>query len=168
VAEAQQINPRTPPPPPPSATPAAPTSAPGGDPATPPTAPAEEAKPIDPSTPPPPPPETETPATPPEAVFDPLHAERSYNVGMFYLKKGNVDAAIDRLLESAHYEPSLAKPWKVLGEAYEKKGMIPSAVDAYKQYLDLNPKAEDAARIQKRISILEEKVEKESSKTTSH
>ena len=124
---------------------------------------------IDPSTPPPPPPpETPAaPAAPPEPVFDPLHAERSVDVGMFYLRKGNYDAAIDRFIEAARYEPALAKPWKLLGETYEKKGAYPSAIESYKKYLELLPQAVDAAKVQKRISLLEEKVVKVSSKAVS-
>ncbi len=118
--------------------------------------------PIDPSKPPPPPPET-----PPEAVFDPLHAERSFNVGTFYLKLGHLDAAIDRLQESARYEPSLAKPWKALGEAYEKKEAIASAIEAYKKYLQLQPDAPDAAKLQKHIAQLEEKAATDAPKVSS-
>lgn len=90
------------------------------------------------------------------------------DVGTFYLKAGKVDAAIERFLEAAHYEPSLAKPWRSLGEAYEKKGVNSSAIEAYKKYLELLPTAEDAKKIQKRISLLEEKVEKEPTKTAAH
>jgi tetratricopeptide (TPR) repeat protein len=144
---AQQVDPSTPPPPPPPEAPAA--------------------QPIDPSTPPPPPP-AEAPAAPSEPVFDPLHAERSVDVGTFYLKAGKIDAAIDRFIEAAHYEPSLAKPWRLLGEAYEKKGAYPSAIESYKKYLELLPGAEDAKKVQKRISLLEEKIGKESSKAATH
>jgi Tfp pilus assembly protein PilF len=120
---------------------------------------------------PPPPPsadEAPTPAASSESVFDPLHAERSVAVGTFYLNAGKYDAAIERFIEAANYEPSLAKPWKFLGEAYEKKGANASALDSYRKYLELNPRAADAAKVQKRISVLEEKVGKESSKAVSH
>ena len=86
------------------------------------------------------------------------------DVGTFYLKAGKIDAAISRFLEAAHDEPALAKPWKMLGEAYEKKDDYPNAIDAYKKYLELLPQAGDAPKIQKRISQMEEKVGKESSK----
>ena len=120
--------------------------------------------------PPPPPSADETPTTaaPSEPVFDPLHAERSVAVGTFYLNTGKYDAAIERFIEAANYEPSLAKPWRLLGEAYEKKGAYPSALDSYRKYLDLNLQAADTAKVQKRISLLEGKVGKESSKTAAH
>jgi len=90
------------------------------------------------------------------------------DVGTFYLKTGKVDAAISRFLEAAHDEPSMAKPYRLLGEAYEKKDDFPRAIEAYKKYLELLPQASDAAKVQKHISQLDEKVEKESSKANSH
>ncbi|MGH9678478.1 MAG: tetratricopeptide repeat protein [Candidatus Acidiferrales bacterium] len=130
---------------------------------TPPAAPAAAAQPIDPSVPPPPP-----PAEPPEPVFDPLHANRSMNVGTFYLNSGKIDAAISRFLEASQYEPSMAKPWKMLGEAYEKKDDYSNAINSYKKYLDLLPEAGDAEKIRKRISDLSEKKEREASRENSH
>jgi tetratricopeptide (TPR) repeat protein len=167
---AQQINPRQPPPPPPAApadasapaTPAASSSAP--------TAHADaKPQPIDPTIPPPPPPPPEdaapeAPTAPTGPVFDPLHAQRSLDVGKFYLNKGSYDAAIDRFIEASNYQPSLAVPWKMLGEAYEKKHEFAKAVDAYNKYLDLLPRAADAAKIKKAISDLAEKSAQESPK----
>jgi tetratricopeptide (TPR) repeat protein len=140
LLRAQQISPTTPPPPPPA-----------------------EAPPISPSTPPPPPPEA-----PPAPVFDPLHAERSIEVGTFYLKKGNYEAAIDRFLDATQLQPKLAKPWRLLGEAYEKKHEDGRAIESYKKYLDLFPGAEDAAKVQKRIASLEEKTGQQASKHPAH
>jgi len=120
-----------------------------------------QAQQINPAIPPPPPlPEApvEQPEPPPEQpVFDPLHAEKSMEVGTFYLKKGNYDAAIDRFIDVTHFQPKLAKPWKFLGEAYEKKHANTNALDAYRKYLELLPNAEDAEKIKKRIAALEEK-----------
>jgi tetratricopeptide (TPR) repeat protein len=97
-------------------------------------------------------------------VFDPLHAQRSLDIGTFYLKKGAYDAAIDRLVEAANYQPSLAAPWKLLGEAYEKKREYSKAADSYNKYLQILPHAADAARIKKLIADLEEKSAQESPK----
>lgn len=171
---AQQINPREPPPPPPAATADATpshTDAPGTSAAS--SSPAHadaKPQPIDPSVPPPPPREEdaapETPAAPAAPAFDPLHAQRSLDVGKFYLNKGSYDAAIDRFIEASNYQPSLAAPWKMLGEAYEKKHEYSKAADAYNKYLDLLPHAPDAARIKKTITDLQEKVPQESPKKT--
>ena len=156
---AQQVNPRVPPPPP---------SPPANTPAAAPTAPpATPAQPIDPTIPPLPPSEdslSEPPPAPSGPVFDPLHAERSINIGTFYLKKGSYDAAIDRFVEASNYQPTLAMPWKLLGEAYEKKREYTKAVEAYNKYLQILPHAADAAKIKKLISELEEKAAQESPK----
>jgi tetratricopeptide (TPR) repeat protein len=134
------------------------------------TAPSMGAQQIDPSTPPPPPP-AEAPPEPPapaEPVFDPLHAQKSIDVGTFYLKKGNYDAAIDRFMDATRLQPKLAITWKLLGEAYEKKHDNGSAIDSYKKYLELYPGAEDAAKVKKRIALLEEKTGQQASRRPPH
>src|SRR5712671_985006 len=124
---------------------------------------------IDPSTPPPPPAEAPPePPAPAEPVFDPLHAQRNIEVGAFYLKKGNYDAAIDRFMDATRLQPKLAIPWKLLGEAYEKKHDNGGAIDAYKKYLELFPNAVDAAKVKKRIALLEEKSGQEAFKRPPH
>jgi tetratricopeptide (TPR) repeat protein len=166
---AQQINPRVPPPPPADSS-SGTSSAPVASGASPvPTTRSSEAKPqpIDPTIPPPPPPEdatAEAPAPPAKPIFDPLHAQRSMEVGRFYMNKGAYDAAIDRFIEAANYQPSLAAPWKALGEAYEKKHEYSKAAEAYNKYLEVLPRAPDAAKIKKAVSDLEEKSSQESSK----
>ena len=162
---AQQVNPRVPPPPPPAEAPAVPpaatTSAP---PAVPPPA---ATQPIDPTVPPPPPSEDsepDPPAAPSGPVFDPLHAERSLEIGKFYFNKGAYDAAIDRFVEASNYQPGLAMPWKLLGEAYEKKHEYSKAVESYNKYLQILPHSADAAKIKKAVSDLEEKDAQESPK----
>jgi tetratricopeptide (TPR) repeat protein len=129
--------------------------------------PSAASQPIDPSIPPLPPSadsEPEPPAAPSGPVFDPLHAERSINIGTFYLKKGSYDAAIDRFVEASNYQPTMAIPWKLLGEAYEKKREYAKAAESYNKYLQILPHAADAAKIKKLISELEEKSAQESPK----
>jgi tetratricopeptide (TPR) repeat protein len=121
---------------------------------------------ISPSTPPLPP--VEPSPAPAEPVFDPLHAEKSIEVGTFYMKKGNYDAAIDRFTDATHFQPKLARPWRLLGEAYEKKHDNGSAIESYKKYLEIFPGAEDAAKVKKRISMLEEKAGQQASKRPQH
>jgi len=55
-------------------------------------------------------------------------------------------------------------PWRMLGEAYEKKREYTKAVDAYNKYLRILPHAADEAKIKKTISDLEEKSAQESPK----
>jgi tetratricopeptide (TPR) repeat protein len=99
-------------------------------------------------------------------VFDPLHAGRSIDIGKFYMNKGALDAAIDRFIEASNYQPSLAAPWRLLGEAYEKKHEYAKAVEAYNKYLQILPHAPDAAKVTKEISDLEEKTSQDSAKKT--
>jgi tetratricopeptide (TPR) repeat protein len=101
------------------------------------------------------------PVTPPAPTWDPLHATKSVEVGTFYLKKGDYDAAIDRFQEAARLQPGLAKPFLLLGEAYEKKGDPVSAVAAYRTYLKLYRTAPDRSRILERIAHLESKSKRE-------
>jgi hypothetical protein len=166
---AQQVNPRVPPPPPPAETSAAPTAAsPSTSPPPAASAPASATpQPIDPSIPPLPPSEdslSEPPAAPSGPVFDPLHAQRSLDIGTFYLKKGIYDAAIERFVDASNYQPTLAMPWKLLGEAYEKKREYTKAIESYNKYLQILPHAADAAKIKKSIAELEEKAAQESPK----
>jgi tetratricopeptide (TPR) repeat protein len=153
AAGAQQVSPTKPPPPPPSdsETPPAPAGA----------------QQIDPSTPPLPPP-SETPSAPAKPVFDPLHAEKSIEVGTFYMKQGRYDAAIDRFEDATRFQPLLAKPWRLMGEAYEKKHDYGRAAESYKKYLEVLPGAEDAAKVEKRIAMLEQKLGQETSKQPAH
>jgi len=110
------------------------------------------------STPAPPPPskkaEPVPAAEPDQPVWDPLRAEKAIEVGKFYMKKGDYDAAIDRFRDAAYYHPGYALPFKLLGEAQEKKGLKSEAVKSYEQYLKLYPHAEDREKVQKRIDKL--------------
>jgi cytochrome c-type biogenesis protein CcmH/NrfG len=71
-------------------------------------------------------------------------------------------------MDATRFQPKLAIPWKLLGEAYEKKHDNSSAIDSYKKYLELLPDAEDAAKVKKRIALLEEKNGQQASKRPSH
>jgi tetratricopeptide (TPR) repeat protein len=93
-------------------------------------------------------------AEPDQPVWEPLRAEKAIEVGKFYMKKGDYDAAIDRFRDAAYYHPGYALPFKLLGEAQEKKGLKSEAVKSYEQYLKLYPHAEDREKVQKRIDKL--------------
>jgi tetratricopeptide (TPR) repeat protein len=88
------------------------------------------------------------------AAIPPVSADEDINVGMYYLHKGDIDAAIPRFEDAIRVKPTLAKPRLLLAEAYERKGDKPTAVKYYKEYLQAFPKAPDAKRIQARIEKL--------------
>src|SRR6202158_5690463 len=91
---------------------------------------------------------------PDQPTWDPLRAEKDLEVGQFYMKKGDVDAAIDRYQDATIAKPGYAIPFRFLGEAQEKKGLKKQAIKSYQRYLDLFPHAEDGDKIRKRIDKL--------------
>jgi tetratricopeptide (TPR) repeat protein len=95
--------------------------------------------------------------------WDPLRAEKDLDVGKYYLKKGDIDAAIDRFEDAAESKPGYAIPFLYLGEAYEKKGKKKQAVKAYQRYVDLFPHAEDGDKVRKKIEKLHAEIDKEKS-----
>jgi tetratricopeptide (TPR) repeat protein len=97
-----------------------------------------------------------TPETTP--AYDPLKANKDMEVGTFYFKKGNYDAAIDRFEEAARLQPGLARPYLKLGETYEKKKDLPMAVASYRKYLELYRSAPDGNSVRKRIEGLEKRI----------
>ena len=104
--------------------------------------------------------DTPTNSAPDQPTWDPLRAEKDLEVGQFYLKKGDLDAAIDRFQDAAAAKPGFAIPYRYLGEAQEKRGDKREALKSYRRYLDLYPHAEDAKKIQKRIDKLWSEVQK--------
>jgi tetratricopeptide (TPR) repeat protein len=95
-----------------------------------------------------------------QPIWDPLRAEKDIEVGQYYMKRGDIDAAIDRFEDAILAKPGYALPYRYLGDAQEKHGMKRQAIKSYTKYLDLYPHAEDAAKIHKRIEKLWAEVEK--------
>jgi tetratricopeptide (TPR) repeat protein len=89
--------------------------------------------------------------------YNPFPAQQDIEVGMFYLHKGDVDAAIDRFLDAIQQRPNFAKPRLLLGQAYERKHDNENAVKYYKEYLKVLPGAPDAKQVQKKIETLSKK-----------
>ncbi|HXO88847.1 MAG TPA: tetratricopeptide repeat protein [Candidatus Acidoferrales bacterium] len=98
-----------------------------------------------------------TPKAPPASdltTYDPVTAEEDVEVGQFYVRKGDIDAAIGRFQDAIRLRSNFAKPRLLAAEAYEKKGDKVDAVKYYKEYLQVFPKAPDAKKIQSRIEKL--------------
>ena len=93
--------------------------------------------------------------------WDPLRAEKDLEVGKYYMRKGDIDAAIDRFEDAAEAKPGYAVPFLYLGGAYETKGKKKQAVKAYQRYLDLYPHAEDGDKVRKKIEKLHAEIDKE-------
>jgi tetratricopeptide (TPR) repeat protein len=122
---------------------------------------------VDPTVPPPPPTDSSDSAdSEPEKVaqpvYDPLAAQKSIEVGQFYLKQGNYDAAIDRFNDAVRQHPGFGKPFELLGEAYEKKRDYASAIKNYQQCLRIYPHDPDRKKIEAHIADLQKKQQEES------
>ena len=96
-----------------------------------------------------------------QPAWDPLRAEKDLEVGHYYMKKGDLDAAIDRFQDATVAKPGYAIPFRFLAEAQEKKGLKKQAIKSYQRYLDLYPHAEDAEKVKKKIDKLWKEVQKE-------
>ena len=109
--------------------------------------------------------DTATQNAPDQPMWDPLRAEKDLEVGQYYMKKGDVDAAIDRFQDAALAKPGYAIPFRFLGEAQEKKGLKRDALKSYTRYLELYPRAEDKDKIEKKIEKLRSEVSKSKTKS---
>jgi tetratricopeptide (TPR) repeat protein len=105
--------------------------------------------------------DTATKSATDQPTWDPLRAEKDLEVGQYYMKKGDMDAAIDRFQDATLAKPGYAIPFRYLGDAQEKKGLKKQAIKSYQRYLDLYPHAEDADKVRKKIDKLYKEVEKE-------
>jgi tetratricopeptide (TPR) repeat protein len=114
-----------------------------------------------PKSPPKPNKDSATQSAPDQPIWDPLRADRDMEVGQYYFRKGDMDAAIDRFQDAILAKPGFAIPFRFLGEAQEKKGLKKQAIKSYQRYLDLYPHAEDGEKIKKKIDKLYKDVEKE-------
>jgi tetratricopeptide (TPR) repeat protein len=121
--------------------------------------------------PPPPPPSPATAAKEadlnlaPLPAFNPLVAEKDVEVGTYYMRRGDVDAAIDRFREATVSYPTYALPWQLLGQAYEKKDQLDEAVKAYQKYLRVYPHAPTRKKLEEHITELQSKLRLETKKT---
>jgi tetratricopeptide (TPR) repeat protein len=104
--------------------------------------------------------DTATQNAPDQPTYDPLRAEKDLEVGQYYMRKGDVDAAIDRFQDATTAKPGYAVPFRYLGEAQEKRGLKKEAIKSYSRYLELYPHAEDGDKIRKKIAKLRSEIEK--------
>jgi len=88
------------------------------------------------------------------APSDPPSAEKDVDVASYYMRKGDMNAAIPRLQEAVQLKPHYAKARLMLAEAYERTHDPDDAVKTYQDYLKAFPNASDAKKIQKKIEKL--------------
>jgi tetratricopeptide (TPR) repeat protein len=109
---------------------------------------------------PPPAPASKSAPAPPAVegtTYDPVTAEQDVEVGQFYMRKGDIDAAIGRFQDAIRLRSNFAKPRLLAAEAYEKQGDNRDAVKYYKEYLQVFPHAPDAKKVQAKIEKLSAK-----------
>lgn len=88
------------------------------------------------------------------ATVDPSNAENDVEVAGYYMRKGDMNAAIPRLQEAVQLKPHYAKARLMLGEAYERTHDRDDALKTYQDYLKAFPNASDGKKIQKKIEKL--------------
>jgi hypothetical protein len=82
-------------------------------------------------------------------------ARTAYNAGNEALFAGDSDRAIESYQQAIGYSPTLAFGHRGLGLAYAQKGDARAAIKAFRDYLQLAPRAKDAALIRNRIAGLQ-------------
>ena len=89
-----------------------------------------------------------------KVAFNPVQSKKFVGVGDFYFKKGDYKAAAQRYRDATRYNDANSEAWLKLGEAEEKRESPKTARAAYDKYLQLAPKAKNAAEIKKRLEKL--------------
>lgn len=97
------------------------------------------------------PPEEDETLQPKEYVFNPLQAQKEFNIGNFYFKKGSFKAASLRYDEATKWNPGYADAWYRLAEAREKMKDADGAKQAYKKFLEVAPGDKRATDAKKKI-----------------
>ena len=87
-------------------------------------------------------------------AFNPVQARKELKVGLYYSKKGSHRAAAGRYLEATRWDTNLAEAYWRLGMAREKLGQDVEAIDAYTQFLNLEPTVKKAREVRKRLARL--------------
>ncbi|MGH9509107.1 MAG: hypothetical protein ACRD2M_04155 [Terriglobales bacterium] len=86
--------------------------------------------------------------------YDPHAAEKDVEVGEYYLKRGNLKAAIARFRSALYNKPNDALATFRLAQGLEKARHLAEARENYQRYLKILPKGEFAAECQKALERL--------------
>lgn len=89
--------------------------------------------------------------------YSPIEAEKSLQVGNYYFKGKNYDAAIMRYLEALEYQPDYVKAFDALARAYEKNKQFDKAAAVCRDFLRKNPNSPKAADFKSMLAKLEKK-----------
>jgi tetratricopeptide (TPR) repeat protein len=86
---------------------------------------------------------------------NPMLCEQNINIGNFYYKKKNYEAAIRRYLDAIEYQPDSVRAYDALTRAYEKSDQPAKAIAAYRQFLDKQPDSPKSSEFRMRLAKLE-------------
>ena len=89
--------------------------------------------------------------------WNPMKAMKAIEVGDFYYKKENYQAAISRYHEALEYKPHDAEATFKLAEALNKTGDTANAVENYKAYLKILPNGPYAKKAHEALDKLKVK-----------
>lgn len=100
--------------------------------------------------------------------YAPPSAEKSVEVGNYYLRTKKYNAALSRFQEAAKTDPYYPPAYLGLGKVYEKIGLKQKALAAYEKYLDTLPStktAENAKQVHQAMARLERELKSRSRKS---
>ncbi len=92
--------------------------------------------------------------------WNPMKAMKDIEVGDFYVKKENYNAAISRYREALEYKPHDAEATFKLAEVLNKTGDRAGAIENYEAYLKTLPNGPYAKKAQESLAKLKEKTGK--------
>jgi tetratricopeptide (TPR) repeat protein len=97
------------------------------------------------------PPEEDESLIPEKVALNPMEAERSIKVGVFYMHKGKFRAAVQRFTLATRYNPSSPDAFFKLGEAEERLKDNDAAKTAFEKVMRLAPNTKLAQEAQKKL-----------------
>lgn len=100
----------------------------------------------------------ETPDVPAEKELNPMLSEQNLQIGNFYFKKKNYDAAIQRYRDAVDYQPDSVKAYEALTRAYEKKGEFVNAVKTCHEFIEKNPESPRSPEFRARMAKIESSI----------
>jgi tetratricopeptide repeat protein len=101
----------------------------------------------------------------PPAMAEAQDARALFREGMSLYQAGNYRGALDRFEQGYAIEHEPAFLYNI-GRCHEQLGEIHPAIDAYEQYLTVNPDGRDAQDVQGRITHLQEQADRESAEAS--
>ncbi len=93
-----------------------------------------------------------------EYAFNPHQAKKEMEVGEFYMRKRSYSAAVSRFEQALKWHPRLSAAYLRLGVATEKSGELQRALEAYRKYLEIEPRGSKARDARHAIARLEKEL----------